>query len=136
MSLRPLLLVAGAVFLAMTFAVSGCAAGAGEPAANSVDLMAAHNGVCRALRVGADRPATITAFQDQAHDALHALAAAPTLRRSLATDLLETKARVEADIERGASLDQLRADLAGLLAAVEAALGDLGHEATACQAVP
>lgn len=136
MSRRPLPFVAGAVCLALSLAVSGCASGAGAPAAGSVDLMRAHTGVCRALRPPADRSATIAAFQDEAHDALHALAAAAGLRRSLAADLLETKARVEADIERGASLAQLRADLAALLASVEAALADLGREASACEAAP
>lgn len=136
MNRRRLRVVAGAVSLAVTVAVSGCAVGAGAPAAGSVDVTAAHTGVCRALSHAADRSATTAAFQDEAHDALHALAAAGGLRRSLAADLLETKTRVEADIEGGASLTQLRTDLAALPAAVEAALADLGREAPACEAAP
>ena len=98
-------------------------------------LTPAATGVCSALAALPDTAAAERAFTDDAHDALHRLASAAGLDRSLAAPVLETMQRVEADFSTApASPDasRLAIDLASLHAAARAALISLGSPVPGC----
>jgi hypothetical protein len=95
-------------------------------------LGAAAGGVCLAQAALPDLGAAERAFTNQAHDAVHALAAAPALDRTLAGHLLEAMEQVEADFDAGAGAAELGADLAELRAAAEAALTALDEAVPPC----
>jgi hypothetical protein len=122
---------------AFALLLAGCAPASGPtptPGASS-GLGAAATGVCAALHALPDTVAAERAFTDDAHEALHALASAPGLERSLAAPVLETMQRVEADFATTpASPDasRLARDLGSLHAAASAALAALGAAAPAC----
>jgi hypothetical protein len=128
-----------ALAAALALLLAGCAPASGggttsTPGASS-GLGAAATGVCAALKALPDTVAAERAFTDDAHEALHALASAPGLERSLAAPVLEIMQRVEADFATTpASPDasRLATDLASLHAAASAALAALGATAPAC----
>ena len=119
--------------LALTACGAGISADGTEPSGEA--LRATATAVCSSLDiVAADPSSAVAVFQNDAHDGLHALAAAPALDRSDAARLLEAKARVEGAISGGAPSQDLREDLAELVAATEAALADLGLKPESCGA--
>ena len=124
-------LALGVVVLRLT----ACAP-ASEPASSSVaaaDPRLASSGVCDAIgALPADRTGAIRAFQNEAHAALHSLAAAGGLDRAMAASVLETMGRVEYDISSGAPVDALAPDFGALLDAANAALNDLHIDPPAC----
>ncbi len=80
-----------------------------------------------------DRIAAGRTFFDQAHHHLHLLAdAAAREDRARARELLEAKARVEADLSGQVAASRLRADLGRLIEAASAALGALSVDAPPC----
>jgi hypothetical protein len=98
----------------------------GEP-----NLQAAAAGVCSAIAALPDAGAAERTFTNDAHEALHALAAAPGLDRSVSARLLESMEQVEADFEGGLS-GNLGDDLGALHAAADAALAGIGQGGFAC----
>jgi hypothetical protein len=122
--------------------LAGCATGQGAsapgsstPAGASIgaeSLSKAATGVCLAIASLPDARGAEDTFTNEAHEALHALAAAEGLDRSLAARLLEAMERVEADFEGGAAETALRTDLNGLHAAAGDALAGLGMAAPPC----
>lgn len=126
-----------AAAFALLLAACAPASSGGPPstAGTSSGLGAAATGVCAALKALPNTVAAERAFTDDAHEALHALASAPGLGRSLAAPVLETMQRVEADFATTpASPDasRLATDLGNLHAAARAALAALGTTAPAC----
>lgn len=98
-----------------------------------VDLLQASVGVCAARKaLPAEPAAAMAAFTNQAHTALHLLAAQPDLDRALAGRLLEAKTQVESDIANSANAETLQADLESLQETTDAALRDINREAPAC----
>ena len=119
--------------LALTACGDGISADGSEPSLEA--LRGTATAVCSSLDIVATDPSSAVAiFQNDAHDGLHALAAAPALDRSAAARLLEAKARVEEAISASAPSQQLRHDLVELSAATENALAALGLEPPACGA--
>jgi len=79
-----------------------------------------------------DVSAAERAFTNLAHEALHGLAAAPRLDRSMSARVLEAMEKVEADFSQSPDVAVLTADLAELQGAADAALKALGVEVPAC----
>lgn len=79
-----------------------------------------------------DVAAARTAFVNEAHDELHALAAAPGLDRSAAAHVLEAMDAVERDFSGSPAAAALAGDLATLRSAADDALTSLGVEVPAC----
>ena len=105
--------------LALTACGAGVSADGSETSGEA--LRATATAVCSSLNVVATDPSSAVAiFQNDAHDGLHALAAAPALDRSDAARLLEAKARIEEAISGDAPSRDLRQDLVELVAATEA----------------
>jgi len=94
------------------------------------NLQAAAVGVCSAIAALPDVAAAERTFTNDAHEALHALAAAPGLDRSVSARLLESMEQVEADFEGGPG--NLSDDLGALHAAVGAALAGIGQAVPTC----
>lgn len=118
-------------------ALSGCAAGApaGGVDRSGAEFGAAAAALCRALeQMEADPTSAVDAFENDAHDGLHALAAAPGLGRSSAARLLEAKAQVEGAISDDTPSPELRQGLVELVEATELALTELGLDPPACEA--
>lgn len=119
--------------LALTACGAGITADSTEPLGEV--LRGAETAVCASLDIVAGDPSSAVAlFQNDAHDGLHALAAAPALDRSAAARLLEAKSRVEESISAAAPPERLREDLVELVAAMEVALSDLGLDPRPCEA--
>ncbi len=78
-----------------------------------------------------DATAAERAFENEAHEPLHALAADPGVDRSLAARLLESMERVEADFAES-SAPGLPADLATLRSVAGDALRSLGEAVPSC----
>ncbi len=97
----------------------------GEP-----NLQAAAVGVCSAIGALPDAAAAERTFTNDAHEALHALAAAPGLDRSVSARLLESMEQVEADFEGGSG--NLSDDLGALHAAAGVALAGIGQAVPTC----
>lgn len=104
------------------------------PRASQADLTAAASGVCEALAALPDAAAADRAFTNVAHDALHALAAAPGLDRTLAAPVLEAMERVETDFDAPSDVAALAADLGDLHDAAGNALEALGTDVAPCGA--
>ncbi len=125
--------------LALGLAVLGLAACAPtgqpstSPAAGNQELLRASRGVCDALRtLPTDRAAAVLAFWNEAHAALHSLAAADGLDRTTEGSVLESMGRVEYDINSGAPAERLAPDLGALLTAADTALSSLHIDPPAC----
>ena len=85
------------------------------------------------LRTTSDPDAANVAFFDRAHQTLHELAAAAqTVDRAPAADLLETKQVVEADLRSDTLPATFRRDVEDLLAAARTALDTVGSTAPDC----
>lgn len=110
---------------------SGSDVPTGSPPAGP-SLGAASEGLCAALAALPDAASAERAFVNQAHDALHALAAAPSLDRSASARVLEAMDRVEQDFDAAAGGAGLGADLEALHSAADDALGALGIQVTPC----
>ncbi len=102
------------------------------PTAPALGLDSASSGLCDAAAGLPDRVAVERAFTNDAHDALHLLAAEPRLSRSISGRVLETMDRVEMDFDDSADPAVLEADLAALGTATDEALGVLGIDVPAC----
>jgi hypothetical protein len=84
-----------------------------------------------------DAAAAARIFTDEAHEALHALAADPHLDRALAARILESMERLESDLEApgvSATSAALSADLSTLHDATDRALEAIGLPVPACAA--
>jgi hypothetical protein len=131
-----LVAVAAAPVLAGCQARDGAqhAIGRAEPADSTggTDLSAAASGLCLAIAALPDGQAAERAFDNSAHEALHALAAAPGLERDLAAHVLESMERVEADFAGPADEKGLAADLHDLATHTDEALTALGKSAAPC----
>jgi hypothetical protein len=92
----------------------------------------ASSGLCHALGALPDAPAAGRAFINEAHEALHRLAADPRLARPMAARVLETMQKVEADLASQPDATLLATDLAALRATADAALETLGVELPSC----
>lgn len=120
--------------------VASCGAGLVGPSDATVDtgdpsgtrLEAATAGMCAATAALPDLAATRRAFVNDAHDALHALAADPRLTRSAAARVLEAMDLVERDFEWSAQATALAHDLAELSKAAAAALTGLAMDVPPC----
>jgi hypothetical protein len=134
-SIRAWLRASTAAFL---LGVSGCTSAppASSPGtdAGSRGLVAASSGLCHALGALPDTPAAGRAFINEAHEALHRLAADPRLARPTAARVLETMQKVEADLASQPDATPLATDLAALRATADAALETLGVEVPTCDA--
>jgi hypothetical protein len=97
------------------------------------DLAAASTGVCKALAALPDTKAAERSFENVAHAALHALAAAPTLDRALSAAVLESMERVEADFTTSGAGGRLRQDLEALLEDTNMALQAIGQAPLPCE---
>jgi len=120
-------------------AVALLAAGCGTPSSPTAtalssagDLTAASSGLCLALAALPDTAAAQRAFVNTAHAALHSLAAAPGLERSVAAGVLEAMQRVEGDFATIATQKTLTADLQDLSAKADAALRAIGQAPPPC----
>ena len=114
---------------------AGCGAMGSPPGASldpGGDLTAASSGLCRTIGALPDPAAAQRTFINTAHAALHALAAAPGLERSVAAGVLESMQRVEGDFGTIATQKTLAADLQDLKVKADAALRAIGQEPSAC----
>jgi mono/diheme cytochrome c family protein len=99
-----------------------------------LDLVDAERGVCLAVGALPDDPgAARRVYSDRARLALHALAADSRMDRSLAGELLQAKARVEADLADDAAPADLRNDMVALEGVANAALRSIGIGSGGCQ---
>ncbi len=117
-------------------ALAACGPGAssaspGNGPSGDATLAAAATGVCAAVQALPDATAAQRAFENQAHEALHALAAAPGVDRSRAARLLEAMERVEGDFESD-SAPSLPADLSALQSATGDALRSMDRAVPPC----
>ena len=99
----------------------------------ATDLAAASTGVCQTLAALPDATAAERSFENVAHAALHALAAAPALDRALSAAVLESMERVEADFTASRAGEPLRRDLETLLEEANAALQAIGRTQPPCE---
>ena len=129
---------AGGLIAIALLALAGCGAastGSSASASNAEDLLRASSGVCHAItQLPGDVPGSVRAFQDEAHDVLHALAAIPSLNRGMAAQVLVTMSQVESDIASGPTAQSLRDHLDELLLATDSALKALGQTPPDCPA--
>lgn len=119
----------------IALAVSACAPLPGASATLSqpaLGLPASSSGVCQAIAALPDLSAAQRVFTNVAHDALHGLAADPRLDRSMSAQVLEAMQIVEVDFTQTSDDAVVSEDLGNLLAAADAALGELGEEVPAC----
>jgi hypothetical protein len=115
--------------------LAGCGTAASPPnssASPGDDLTAASSGLCLTLAALPDTATAQRTFVNTAHAALHALAAAPTLERSIAAGVLESMQRVEGDFATIATRKTLTADLEDLMAKADAALLAIGQAPPPC----
>lgn len=123
----------------LTLVLAACGAGSGgTPATSAVApgpssaLGAAAAGLCGAKAALPDLVATKRAFINDAHDALHALAADPGLTRPAAALVLEEMGQLERDLDASADAAEVTTDLAALAAATSAALTELAIAVPSC----
>lgn len=124
-------------FLALVLTSCGARFGgasvvAGTPASSSASLATAAAGLCAASTALPDLAATKRAFVNEAHDALHALAADPRLTRSAVARVLAAMDRLERDFDVPAEAPVLAGDFADLSTAASAALVELGVDVPSC----
>ena len=127
---RAVALAATVAFLAACGGGSGDGGNVQQPLADKVV-----RGLCATVDAagGADPASASSPFYDDAHDGLHLFAAAATdLAPNDAATLLQTMARVEADLETAPPATSLRADAEALLAATTAVLSVLDLDAPPC----
>ena len=127
---RAVALAATVAFLAACGGGSGGGGNVQQPLADKVV-----RGLCATVDAagGADPSSASSPFYDDAHDGLHLFAAAATdLAPNDAATLLQTMARVEADLETAPPATSLRADAEALLAATTAVLSVLDLDAPPC----
>jgi hypothetical protein len=125
----------GSVTVWITLLLTACspiASASATPSQPALGLPASSSGVCQAIAALPDVSAAERAFTNQAHDALHGLAADPRLDRPMSARILEAMEKVEADFGQSSDLAVLTDDLAELHAAADAALRALGVEVPAC----
>lgn len=121
---------------ALAFLLSGCAPAAATSVSQDLaraGLGAASSGICGAISALPDVSAAERAFTNQAHDALHALAAESRLARAVSALVLEAMEEVEADFKGPVDPTVLAADLAGLRASTDSALQTLDVDVPACE---
>jgi hypothetical protein len=124
--------------MATLMAVSACQAMATSPTGGTSasmpagDLTAASSGLCLAIAALPDATAAQRTFENVAHAALHALAAAPGLDRSTAAAVLESMQRVEGDFGTIATRKTLTADLQDLTQKADTALRAIGQSPPPC----
>lgn len=110
----------------------GASVVAGSPGSSSAPLVAAAAGLCAATAALPDLMGTKRVFVNDAHDALHTLAADPRLTRPAAAHVLEAIDQLERDFEASADVPAVASDLANLSTAAAAALQELGIDAPSC----
>lgn len=121
-----------AVLVGCGAAPSGSGAPAsGDAAGDPTGLGAAATGVCDTVAQLPDVAAAERTFTNEAHDALHALAAVEGLNSGIAAAVLVSMSRVHADFS-GAAEQSLADDLHDLHTAADNALLALGTEVPAC----
>ena len=103
-----------------------------SPVSSSASLATAAAGLCAASTALPDLAATKRAFVNEAHDALHALAADPRLTRSAVARVLAAMDRLERDFDVPAEAPVLAGDFADLSTAASAALVELGIDVPSC----
>lgn len=116
--------------------LSGCAPAAATsspPDVTTAGLEAASSAMCEVIRELPDLSAAKRAFTNQAHDALHALAAHPGLARPTSARVLEAMERAEVDFGLGVDQTAQATDLAGLKGAADSALQSLGIDVPTCE---
>jgi len=117
-------------------ALAACTGSSSSPAAvgsSGPGLDLASTGLCHALtQLPDDVPGSVRAFQNEAHDTLHTLAAMDRLDRGMAARVLEAMQRVESDITGGPQPQPLEDDLRELLSATDTALKALGRTPPPC----
>ena len=121
---------------ALALLLSGCAPAAATsamPDVTTVGLEAASSAMCKVIREFPDLSAAKRVFTNQAHDALHALAAEPGLARTTSARVLESMDKVEVDFSRGVDPIAQAADTAGLKESADSALQSLGIAVPACE---
>jgi hypothetical protein len=119
-------------FLLAVGACTGGAASSLGPDPASRGLVAASSGLCRATAALPDAPAAGRIFQNEAHEALHRLAADPRLARPMSARVLEAMQKLEADLAGLPDATLLAADLATLRATADVALETLGVDVPSC----
>lgn len=117
------------VLVAATVLLAACTATSGSSPAG---LVAASAGVCHAIAALPDMTKAQRAFDNEAHEALHALAADARLDRAMAAGVLESMQRVEADFAQATGPDALGRDLSALLEAADDALAEIGQAVPGC----
>ncbi len=120
------------MFAALVAAFVFAACGGPAASSSSAGVVVASVGVCHAIAALPDAAKAQRAFDNEAHEALHALAADTRLDRAMTASVLESMERVESDFAGAADPDALRADLAGLLEAADDALAAIGQAVPAC----
>ena len=113
-------------------AVSSTPSAAEDSTPGVSGLAGAADGLCAAMAALPDTAAAKRDFVNQAHDALHALAADSRLERALSARVLEAMDRVEQDFDTAAAEPILGADLSSLRAAAADALGTLRIASATC----
>lgn len=116
--------------VALLLVLAGC--GGAASGSSSAGHGAASAGVCHAMAALPDVTDSQRAFNNEAHEALHALAADPRLDRTIAARVLESMQRVEADFAQAAGPDALGIDLSTLLEAADDGLAEVGQAVPAC----
>ncbi|MEO8470350.1 MAG: hypothetical protein ABI573_11875 [Chloroflexota bacterium] len=137
---RPRLAGGALVIALVAMVLTSCGAGSGDapasssaaPGSSTAAFAAAADGLCVATAALPDRAATKRAFVNDAHDAIHALAADPQVTRAAAARILEAMDQIERDFDASAEARELSTDLAALTAATSAALVELGIEVPLC----
>ena len=122
--------------LALALLLAACSSSSPTvvPAASAAaaGLEAASSGLCAAIAALPDPAEVERTFTNQAHEALHSLAAAPGLDRSDAARVLEGMEQVETDFSGGADAGVLATDLMALHVSADEALRALQIEVPAC----
>ena len=119
----------------ITLVLSACSPGtsaSATPSQQALGLPASSSGVCQAIAALPDLSAAERTFTNQAHEALHGLAADPRLDRSMSARVLEAMEKVETDFRQSPDVAVLTDDLAKLHASADAALHALGVQVPAC----
>jgi hypothetical protein len=120
---------------AFVLGLSACTAGAASSLGtdpSSRGLVAASSGLCHAMGALPDAPAAGRVFTNEAHEALHRLAADPRLARPMAARVLESMQKLEADLGGQPDATLLATDLAALRATADVALETLGVDVPSC----
>lgn len=121
-----------AVLLLLAACSSPSPAATPAASASATGLEAASAGLCAAIAALPDAAEVERTFTNEAHEALHSLAAAPGLDRADAARVLEGMQQVETDFSTGADADALGTDLTALHASADEALRALEIEVPGC----